>query len=130
MAAAPLDDNLRRFIADHVDAIDTLEVLLLLARDPDRSWTVDQIAAELRTSGFAASQRVTHLAHVGLVSGEDGRHTFRPARPEQSSLVHELAEAYRERRTSVTSAIYSRPTTDNPALRSFADAFRIKKGKP
>ena len=36
---APLPDEILRFIADHVETVDQLEVFLLLRRHADRSWT-------------------------------------------------------------------------------------------
>lgn len=129
MSGPALDPALRAFIAQHIDAIDTLEVFLLLARDPQQGWTVDEIGAELRTSSFAAAQRLGTLTATGLVSTErESRHRLNLDDEVAAALARRLADAYRDRRTSVIAAIYA-PAQPDAALLSFATAFHLDRDR-
>ena len=62
---------------------------------------------------------------VGLVSkSSDEAYRFWPVSPELDQLVNDVAAAYASSPVAVTKAILSAPST---SVRTFADAFRIKK---
>lgn len=127
MPMSSLSPTVRAFLERTIDTLDSLEVLLLLARTPDRAWTAEEVGTELRTSTFAATQRLQWLAAKGLVRRrDDGRSQFDGTDTMQAEQLAELAAAYRDRRTSVIAAIYTRPRP-NDALMSFANAFKLKK---
>jgi hypothetical protein len=66
------------------------------------------------------------LAVRGLLSVSHERpptYRYRPP-PELAATIAGLVELYGERRVSVINLIYGRP---GDALRSFADAFRLRK---
>jgi hypothetical protein len=57
---------------------------------------------------------------------QDGEsYRFRPQTPELDQITRRLAACYREKRTTVITLIFSRPAD---AVRSFANAFKLKKG--
>jgi hypothetical protein len=124
---AGIPQDVTAFIWAVIDRLETLETLLLLQASPDRSWTLDQLMHEMRSSQLAAEQTTKVLVSHGLVAAENGSFRFCPRTPELESMAVRLAACYRERRVGVIRTIFSRP---NEAVRSFADAFRIKKGRP
>ena len=61
----------------------------------------------------------------GLLAKEGDSFVFRPRSAELEQRAMSLAACARERRTAVITAIFSGPSV---AVRTFADAFRFKKG--
>jgi predicted ArsR family transcriptional regulator len=124
---ASLPPRVQRFLEAHIDSIEKLEVLLLLRNQPSRTWTAGAVAQELRIMEASATGRMEDLCARGLLACEGGApatYRFAPAASDDSQAVTELAATYATRRVSVISFIFSRPTD---RLRSFANAFRLKK---
>lgn len=120
-------DKIRRFITEHFTSVEQLEALLLLRTDPARDWNAVQLSQALYTQPAAAAMRLADLRARGFLTAVDGsppRYRYQPATAELASSVDDLAETYRERRVTVITLIYSRPT--DPA-QAFADAFRLRK---
>lgn len=113
------------FLREHVSSIEILEVLLLFHSDPERAWTAEAVAAELRLQPRSVDARCAALLKAGLLV-VDGPGSFRFAKnAPAANVVEELATTYRTRRVSVIELIFSAPR-DGP--RAFADAFVIRKG--
>ena len=114
------------FIQKCIDRLETLDLLLLLQSTSKRTWTIKQLSDEMRSSALATESALATLLAQGLVAKEDETSHFRPITPELEETTRRLAACYRERRTAVIAVIFSRPSD---AVRSFAEAFRIKKGR-
>ena len=114
-----------QFVRECVDRLETLEVLLLLQSSAGRAWTVQQMSDEMQSSPLAVESSLDVLTVRGLVAGTAEGYLFRPRTPELEAKTQQLAVFYRERRAAVITIIFSRP---GDAVRSFANAFRIKKG--
>ena len=113
------------FIRECIDRLETLDALLLLQSTPGRTWTVRQLSDEMRSSPLAVENTVGALLSHGLLAEENDAFVFRPRNEQLQEMTSRLAACYREKRTAVITAIFSRP---NEAVRSFAEAFRLKKG--
>lgn len=128
-AAIPAD--VRSLILGRIESVVQLELLLLLHRDATTSWTTDEVARELRIEPAWAAAQLNHLRQQGLLGvGSDASGTeiyrYDPASPALRGAVDGLARAYVDRRVTVIAMIYAPPTD---TLRSFADAFRLRKDK-
>jgi hypothetical protein len=126
VAEQDFPDELKRFVAAHLDTVDQLEVLLLLQRRPAEVWTPERVSAELRTSPMSAAMRLARLCATGLCEEAEGGVRLRPADAGIERAIQLVAAAYRERRVSLIALIYARPPE---GVRAFADAFRLKKDK-
>jgi hypothetical protein len=125
--ADPFPEDVRQFILAHINSVEQLEVLLLLREHPEQAWEPEGLGKALYTSPAAALMRLTDLQTAGLVARtEAGEQNFRyaPTPPERDALVAGLAQAYKERRVSVISLIYSKPQSQ---VQAFADAFKFRK---
>jgi hypothetical protein len=128
-----LPEEVRRFISEHIDSVERLEVLLLLHGAP-RSWTPAQISKERRSSELAVSLSLKGLAESGVILA-DGAGFRIHGDPKLAGTLDLLAQTYRQRHVSVITFIYTKPDGDGRArlpadpLRSFVDAFRIKGDK-
>ncbi len=122
-----LSDTLKQFIARHIHSVEQLEILLLLKRSAPREWTADEVSREISTSRYAAEARLMDLrARAVVAMREDGQvlwFRYDPATPDDA-LVGQLAAVYAERRTSIITMIFSKPSD---SVSSFADAFRLRR---
>ncbi|MFY0563258.1 hypothetical protein ACN28E_05395 [Archangium lansingense] len=117
---------MRRFITDHIDSVEQLEILLLLHQHPERSWTAESVARELRISALSADDRLKDMARSGIlakVQGSEVEYRYAPSQ-QLGDVVAGLATAYAERRVTVINLIFSKPIDK---IRTFADAFRLRR---
>jgi hypothetical protein len=125
-----ISQEVRALIVERIDSVVQLEVLLLLQANADRAWTAADVAQELRIEPSWATGQLRELAARGLFAPmPDAPATYRyaPNPPELDAAVVRLSKDYAERRVTVITLIFSKPVDK---LRSFADAFRLRKDKP
>ena len=121
----PLPQELHRFIAEAIDSVESLEILLLLRRSPDTFWASTAVAQQLGLSQAVADARLRNLQKGELVvSGSaTGAFAYAVKSAERHALVDRLALAYAEQRIHVINTIYSE---NLERLRAFSNAFRLK----
>jgi hypothetical protein len=133
MAATPaarrlwglMNSDLIEFVETSFGSVWSLELLLLLFRDPQRHWTYGELVHELRSSEVVVAQSVERLMAAGLAVAEaDGAVRYGPASREQDGLVAQLDEEYRKTPAAIRRLILQNPVEK---LRTFADAFKLKK---
>lgn len=112
------------FLRDHIRSVWGVELLLLLKRDPERSWPVPELVRELRGSQRLVEQNLQNFERSGLAVHEEGTWRYAPAGEALRELSDMLERAYRERPVAIINAI-SRP---RDPLQSLADAFKFKGG--
>lgn len=118
-----------QFLREHIRTIAQLELLLLVHRSPEKSWTVEEIAKQLYIPSSFAASILESLRKSGLVAMKDDNqqeYRFMPKSAELGQIVDELETLYRERPVATIHAIHS---TSMDTLQNFADAFRIRKTK-
>jgi hypothetical protein len=119
-----LPANVRQFISEHIRSIAQLELLLMLRRNRDKAWSVEDAAKELYTAATMTQPLLESLRAIGLATFSNGTYTYAPRSAELEQVVGELDQLYQERRVTVINLIYSAPVEK---LQNFADAFRIRK---
>lgn len=122
-----LADDIQRFIAENISSVAQLEVLLLLKAHPQQSWNADEVATALYAGSTLLADELAAWRSRGLLEVAPDRpdaYRFAPRTPDMAAVVETLEEAYKNRRVSVITAIYSKPVDK---IRTFADAFRIRK---
>jgi hypothetical protein len=128
LSSGNLPAHLRAFVASYIRTVVELETLLLLYNQPQRKWRAADLGKELRIDEQYAQQEIADLTQRGFAQCEGNQGCYyAPRTPELHQAVGELAELYAQRRVSVIEAIYSRPADP---IQSFADAFRLRKGRP
>jgi hypothetical protein len=111
-----LSQRVREFLLAYVDSIGLLEVLLMLAAAPQTGFTADQVSDHLRTSPMSAQERLRSLTDRKLADRlPNGSFRFGSG-AELAAVVREVSEAYRDRRVSVMTLIYSRPSRAVPGV--------------
>ena len=120
-----IPEGLRDFMKKYISSVSLLEVLLMLKRDPERSWSAQDISTEMRTNRSYASSQLAELIALKLVVPAEREEAFRfdPLSP-HSAVIAELEELYINRRPTIINFIYAPPID---SIRDFANAFKIKK---
>lgn len=127
MGETGISTRVQNFLADHIESVLDLEVLLLLRDRPDRSWTAAELAQDLRIDPGWAGSQLAKLASSNILkrdSADSGQYRYAPASPGMDAVIADVANAYASHRVTMIGLIFSRPTS---TLKSFADAFRIRK---
>jgi hypothetical protein len=117
-----LPSDVRKLLEQCVRSVGHLESLLFLFQNRGRTFSALALSRELRTNEAYAAHQLDELCpYVVEKVGTEFRYA---ATSENDMTVQKLSDLYRERRHAIINYIYSTPPD---ALRSFADAFRIKK---
>ena len=124
MSGDPLLPHVRTLLSERIETVAQLDLLLFLFRRRERAWTGAQAAAELRIGADWTSEQLARLADRGFLAREAGGFRYGAA-PDLGRAVEDLARAYEVFPVSVVAAIYAAPV--RPDLRSFSDAFRIRR---
>ena len=127
MSNSGIPKHVERFIIDYIDSVELLEVLLLLQRTAPSDWDGESVARELRIAPESAGVRLQTLWSQKLlenIGGTPPAFRYGPSAVDLDRAVRGLAETYASRRVSVITLIFSKP---DDAIRSFADAFRLRK---
>jgi hypothetical protein len=118
-----LQQDLVAFLQTSIRSVWALELLLILRRGWDRTWSEREADLELRASAALVSSCLRHLERNGLAARDaNGAWRYAPANAEIESLVTRLEIAQRERPWAVLNTLYS---ASDHKLRNFADAFRF-----
>lgn len=113
------------FVRNALGSAWSVELLLLLQREPRRSWSADALVRELRGSTQLVEESVAFLAAAGLVEiAPRGEIAYKPRSPELAELVAALADLHAQKPFTVLRTIFTSPSDK---IRSFSDAFRFKK---
>ncbi len=126
MSIKALPDTIVRFLNQHIDSVEQLEVLLLLHRAGESAWTAEMVAAALYTQPASAARRLAALRDhrlIELASPEPPSYRYVLDSSEAGEMISTLADTYRERRVAVVTAIASKPMEN---VRAFSDAFRLR----
>jgi hypothetical protein len=91
--------EIEQFIGQHIESLAQLEMLLLLRKESDRSWSCFDLARQL---------------YIGPDSGGAA----------VDQLIDQLSALYQQRRVAVITLIYSKPVKK---VQTFADAFRLRR---
>ena len=122
-----LATDVEQFLVQHVGSLGQLEALVLLHRRAPAEMRADAIARELGVSQDWVVAEASALAAAGaLVRRDETPPAFRyaPASDELRETIDGVVHAYRERPVTVIEILVNKPSRH---IRSFADAFRLRK---
>jgi hypothetical protein len=122
-----LPDDVIRFLNEHIDSVEQLEVLLLLHRAAESDWSAEMVAAALYTQPASATRRLASLCADRLIVAsprQPGAYRYVPDADGTGEMISTVADTYRERRVAVVTAIASKPMEN---VRAFSDAFRLRR---
>jgi len=121
-------EELRSFIQETIPTLDAAELLILLASAPDRAHHVGAIIEALHPTVVTDTEVRRYLKQFqaqGLVAArESDAFQYAPDTPELDGAVRTLMRVYNERPVTLVRIIFG---PKDEKIRSFAEAFRIKK---
>jgi hypothetical protein len=120
-------EELERFLAEEIQSLEQLEILLLLSADVHKWWTARGVYDVVKSSPNSVEDRLKEFSKRGMLKTESGietRYQFALSDPSFLGIINELREAYKARSVKVVQAIYSKPPDP---MSEFAKAFRIRK---
>lgn len=113
------------FVRVSLGSIWALELLALLGREPERSWPLDRIIHESRSSSRAVNQAIVLLERAGLVAmTAPHEYRYQPVNPDLDAIGELVQKIYATKPSTIIAAIFESP---NEQLRTFADAFKFKE---
>lgn len=118
--------EIERFVHDHIDSVEKLEILFLLADEPQKQWSAVEVSQKLYRQPDSVATRLEELRDRGLLSvGGEATIVYRYAPgPQHYLLIQDLQRSYKIRKDAVIRLIFQKPTD---SLRVFSDAFRIRR---
>lgn len=125
MSTEILPEGVRNLIARSIRSASHIEALMCLRQDSDRAWTAQELARELRTNASMVENQMRELGElVATIGGTPARYRYNKVSEETDKNVIALIDHVRTHSRAVLDAIYANPID---TIRSFADAFKIKK---
>jgi predicted transcriptional regulator len=118
------EETILEFAGASFRSVWALELLLMLRRTRERSWTAGEIIKELRSSRVVVIEALNNLMVAGLVIQQDDGDYRYGAIGNTEVLVGELEALYAVKQTAVIHRIVNSPNTK---LQILSDAFRIKE---
>ena len=119
--------ELEKFIAEEIQSLEQVEILLLLSGNPHRWWSARAVYDVVKSNPASVDARLEELAARGILQKQkEGaiEYRFSPSDERIWKVVNQLRDAYKERPVKVVQAIYSKPPD---AVQEFARAFRVRK---
>jgi hypothetical protein len=118
---------LRGFVQQRLTTLDQVKIVLLLMAEPARAWTAPEVASAVGTPQESAAMRLFLLASTGLIvfeaAGGIPKYKFGAGDVETRAMLTELRDLYAVDPDAVGALVGAPPDP----LRSFSDAFRLKK---
>ncbi|NBO18987.1 MAG: MarR family transcriptional regulator [Proteobacteria bacterium] len=126
MADGLIPDDIKQFILQYIDSIAQWEALLILRNDPDRLWTIEDLAARLYTTPQETARLIERLMAGGflqLSQSNPPQYQYNYIEP-LDVMVGRMAELYKQYLIPITHLIHSKSKS---RIQAFADAFRLRK---
>ena len=136
MHSGELPEDIATFLHDHIESYEQLELLLLLRNEQQVSWTEEGLSRRLRIPASLIGAALAHLEHAGYVSittpDAEKRYSYLAQNDELEATMARLAQTYREQPMPIIKLMSANAIerVRTAALRTFADAFILRKDKP
>jgi hypothetical protein len=121
------DQEVYRFIFDHVDSVPHLEALLLIWNTRPSPWSVEDLARRLYVERSVTRVLLQDLARRELIANaasSQEQYFYASKSLERDKLIAAVDAKYRLEVVEVSTLIHRKASS---ALRDFADAFRFNK---
>jgi hypothetical protein len=122
-----IPEDVKRFLADYIDSIAELEILMFLREHPDQSWLCRTVADQIYSSEEFTADLLVRLSRKGLLTADGmspASFRYGTSNQEVARLLDQLAEVYAKYLVPVTNLVHKKSRRN---LEGFAEAFKFKK---
>lgn len=126
MGGTGVPTAVRRLIADRIESVQQLEILLLLRAASDKEWSPEEVARALVTEVDSSEDWLERMTRARLLTSNGDSYRYAPDTTEMEAAVDGLAESYAKYRVAVIALIFSKPSE---RVRTFSEAFRLRRRK-
>jgi hypothetical protein len=118
------EEEVLAFVHTKLGSVWALELLIFLKSNPEKSFRLDELVLQLRSSSMAMAQALTRLKGNGFTEETPGgTYRFAPRSPGHLDMAIAIERISFEKPMTLIKAIAETP---NEKLRSFSDAFKIR----
>lgn len=130
MAAVPLE--LQRFLHENIEALEDVELLVLLGKNPDIPWSAESAESRLGLPESALATSLRRMKKRGLVEPVDGaadEYVLTRRNPVLRAKILQLVLAYESDRYAIIMVVSeaAMERVRESMSRAFADAFVLGK---
>lgn len=118
-----VEKEILSFVQAAMRSVWSLELLLFLRRNRQRSWQDGELIRELRGSEMIVSRAIQDVRLVGLAARDENGTVYLPLSPALENMADEIEKLYAAKPMTVIDAIVKAP---DEKLRLFSDAFKLK----
>lgn len=123
-----IPDHIKKFVDQNIETIDQLEILRVLSEHRTQEWSVLHLSREVQAQPGVITNHLAALKSRGLLTsiarGQETLWMYTAQTPELDKSVQDLLQCYQERPVTMIRMVYAKAAD---ALKTFADAFRIRK---
>ena len=135
MEASEPPPDVQILLRDHIESYEQLELLLLMRAARGSTWTEETLSAQLHLAQSLVGAALERLKAGGFVEaqmhGSERRYAYLGQSDKLEATINRLAAAYREYPIPIIKLMSANAIERlrTSALRTFADAFILKKDK-
>lgn len=135
MQASEPPPDVQILLRDHIESYEQLELLLLMRADRATTWTEEALSARLHLASSLVGAALERLKAAGFLEehrhGSERRYAYLGQSDTLEATINRLAAAYREYPIPIIKLMSANAIERlrTSALRTFADAFILKKDK-
>ena len=129
MAATRIPRDIKDFVARFLPSVEHLETFITLQRNTTKSWSAQDLSAELRIPESVAGDILERLASDNFLDVKISNEILYRLNPATAALEGAstlCADFYQRERIAMINLVMA--ATLGP-MRDFAEAFRLKRGK-
>jgi hypothetical protein len=119
-----------QFLEQYVRSVEHLEIILLLGRNPEKAFSVEDVYQEIMSTRDSVHGWLDEMISGNLAvcnAGAVPTYQFASANTAQFEAAQHLGAYYKAYPVRVIEAIYRPRKPQADPARDFADAFRIRK---
>ncbi len=123
-----IPNDVKHYILGNIDSIAQLEGLLMLRANPQKGWSVEEIAHGLYIDESQVTLLLSCLLEQGFLittgNGSSLRYQYQPKSSELRDIMNRLADLYTQYLVPITNLVHSKSRN---RIQEFSNAFKIRK---
>lgn len=125
MTDQEISEDVQQMIQRHLATMDHVELLMILRGSREDSFTLQQLAEEMRKPTQVVELCLDSLTRAGLAAQiSDGTYRYAGREETLDRTADDVVKLYNERPVTLVRLLYERPPI---AVNTFADAFMLRK---